>query len=169
MNMSSLLSFPNPVNEYAARLVAFFVVVLALAFQVTGNEYVLIFMAYGFLARTFTGPSLSPIGQVVTSALIPLLRIPNKPVAGPPKRFAQSIGLGFSIAALITFYLGGSLEITRYLIGVLGLFASIEAFLGFCTGCYVFSWLMKFGIIPESVCEECMIDYTEPDDNSDTV
>jgi len=139
--------------------VALFVVALALAFQITGNEYILIFLAYGFAARTLTGPSLSPIGQLVTRVLIPLLRIPNKPVAGPPKRFAQSIGLGFSIAALVTFYLGDSVVITRYLIGTLGLFASIEAFLGFCTGCYVFGWLMRFGIIPDSVCEDCKIDY----------
>jgi hypothetical protein len=140
-------------------MVALFVVALALAFQITGNEYILIFLAYGFAARTLTGPSLSPIGQLVTRVLIPLLRIPNKPVAGPPKRFAQSIGLGFSIAALVTFYLGDSVVITRYLIGTLGLFASIEAFLGFCTGCYVFGWLMRFGIIPDSVCEDCKIDY----------
>jgi len=140
-------------------MVALFVVALALAFQITGNDYILIFLAYGFAARTLTGPSLSPIGQLVTRVLIPLLRIPNKPVAGPPKRFAQSIGLGFSIAALVTFYLGDSIVITRYLIGTLGLFASIEAFLGFCTGCYVFGWLMRFGIIPDSVCEECKIDY----------
>ena len=157
--MKTLFSFPNPVNDYAARMVALFVVALALAFQITGNEYILIFLAYGFAARTLTGPSLSPIGQLVTRVLIPLLRIPNKPVAGPPKRFAQSIGLGFSIAALVTFYLGDSVVITRYLIGTLGLFASIEAFLGFCTGCYVFGWLMRFGIIPDSVCEDCKIDY----------
>ena len=153
-------------NDYAARMVALFVVALALAFQITGNEYILIFLAYGFAARTLTGPSLSPIGQLVTRVLIPLLRIPNKPVAGPPKRFAQSIGLGFSIAALVTFYLGDSVVITRYLIGTLGLFASIEAFLGFCTGCYVFGWLMRFGIIPDSVCEDCKIDY--PDAQTDT-
>ena len=157
--MKTLFSFPNPVNDYAARMVALFVVALALAFQITGNDYILIFLAYGFAARTLTGPSLSPIGQLVTRLLIPLLRIPNKPVAGPPKRFAQSIGLGFSIAALVTFYLGDSIVITRYLIGTLGLFASIEAFLGFCTGCYGFGWLMRFGIIPDSVCEECKIDY----------
>ena len=160
--MKTLFSFPNPVNDYAARMVALFVVALALAFQITGKDYILIFLAYGFAARTLTGPSLTPIGQLVTRVLIPLLRIPNKPVAGPPKRFAQSIGLGFSIAALVTFYLGDSVVITRYLIGTLGLFASIEAFLGFCTGCYVFGWLMRFGIIPDSVCEECKIDYPGP-------
>ena len=103
--MKTLFSFPNPVNDYAARMVALFVVALALAFQITGNDYILIFLAYGFAARTLTGPSLSPIGQLVTRVLIPLLRIPNKPVAGPPKTFAQSIGLGFSIAALVCFYL----------------------------------------------------------------
>ena len=153
-----LFSFPNPVNEYAARLVAFMVVILALLFLITGNKWVLVFLVYGFLARVVTGPTLSPIGLLATKVLIPIFGNRDKPVPGPPKRFAQSIGLGFSLAAFVTFFLGDSVVLTRYLIGLLGFFASLETFLGFCTGCYVFSWLMKFGLIPESVCKECVID-----------
>ena len=153
-----LFNFPNPVNEYAARLVAFMVVILALLFLITGNKWVLLFLGYGFLARVATGPTLSPIGLLATKVLIPIFGNHDKPVPGPPKRFAQSIGLGFSLAALVTFFLGDSIVITRYLIGILGFFASLEAFLGFCTGCYVFSWLMKFGLVPESVCKECVVD-----------
>ena len=33
--------------------------------------------------------------------------------------------------------------------------AFLEAAFGFCLGCKVFALLMKGGIIPESVCEEC--------------
>lgn len=159
--MKELLSFPNPVNEYAARLVAGAVVVLAMLFLATGSQWVLVFLAYGFLARVATGPTLSPIGLLVTRLILPLFGNPAKMVPGPPKRFAQSIGLGFSLAALIAFYFGDSIITTRYLIGVLGFFASLESFIGFCTGCYVFGWLMKFGFIPKRICEDCVIPYED--------
>ena len=91
--MKTLFEFPNPVNEYAARLVAAIVVFLTLTFQVLGNEFLLVFIAYGFIARTATGPTLSPIGLLATRILIPLFGNPTKLVPGPPKRFAQLIGL----------------------------------------------------------------------------
>lgn len=161
--MNTLFSFPNPVNDYAARFVAAMVVLLTLGFLVTANIWVLIFILYGFLARVLTGPTLSPIGLIATKILVPLFGNPEKLVPGPPKRFAQAIGLAFSIAALITF-LFSEISTTRYLIGILGFFASLEAFLGFCTGCYVFGWMIRFRLIPESVCESCQIDYSAIND-----
>ena len=161
--MSTLFSFPDPVNDYAARFVAAMVVILTLSFLVTANIWVLIFILYGFLARVLTGPTLSPIGLIATKILVPLFGNPEKLVPGPPKRFAQAIGLVFSAAALITL-LFSEISATRYLIGILGFFASLEAFVGFCTGCYVFGWLIRFRLIPESVCESCKIDYSTIND-----
>ena len=161
--MNTLFSFPDPVNDYAARFVAAMVVILTLSFLVTPNIWVLIFILYGFLARVLTGPTLSPIGLIATKILVPLFGNPEKLVPGPPKRFAQAIGLVFSAAALITL-LFSEISATRYLIGILGFFASLEAFVGFCTGCYVFGWLIRFRLIPESVCESCKIDYSTIND-----
>ncbi|EMG08621.1 hypothetical protein LEP1GSC116_4118 [Leptospira interrogans serovar Icterohaemorrhagiae str. Verdun HP] len=31
----------------------------------------------------------------------------------------------------------------------------MESCIGFCAGCFVFSYLMKWGIVPEEVCEKC--------------
>ena len=161
--MNTLFSFPDPVNDYAARFVAAMVVILTLSFLVTANIWVLIFILYGFLARVLTWPTLSPIGLIATKILVPLFGNPEKLVPGPPKRFAQAIGLVFSAAALITL-LFSEISATRYLIGILGFFASLEAFVGFCTGCYVFGWLIRFRLIPESVCESCKIDYSTNND-----
>jgi len=161
--MNTLFSFPDPVNDYAARFVAAMVVILTLSFLVTSNIWVLIFILYGFLARVLTGPTLSPIGLIATKILVPLFGNPEKLVPGPPKRFAQAIGLVFSAAALIAL-LFSEISATRYLIGILGFFASLEAFVGFCTGCYVFGWLIRFRLIPESVCESCKIDYSTIND-----
>ena len=53
-------------------------------------------IAYGFVARVLTGPKLSPLGQFATRVAAPRLGEP-KYVAGPPKRFAQAMGVGFSL------------------------------------------------------------------------
>ena len=157
--MKNIFEFPNPVNEYAARLVASMVVFLTLTFQISGNDFLLVFIAYGFIARTATGPTLSPVEIIATKGLVPLLGNPTKLVPGPPKRFAQLIGLVFTSSALISYFAFDSITVTRYLIGTVGFFASLEAFLGFCAGCYVFGWLMRFGVIPQSICESCTVDY----------
>nr|WP_245634637.1 DUF4395 family protein [Janibacter limosus] len=40
-------------------------------------------------------------------------------------------------------------------LGVLTLFATLEAALGFCAGCFAFGHLMRLGVIPEETCEAC--------------
>jgi len=77
--MKSILSFPNPVNEVAARSVAGMVLALALATILTGEPWLLLFLVYGFVARVLTGPTLSPIGLIATRLVVPLLNIPEKP------------------------------------------------------------------------------------------
>ena len=96
-----VFSFPNPVNEISARIVAGGVVLLAAATIVFDQPWLMIPLAYGFLARVLTGPTLSPLGQLSVRVLTPLLDATPRPVPGPPKRFAQGIGLVFSTTAAI--------------------------------------------------------------------
>ena len=156
--MNNLFSFPNPVNDYAARAVAAMVIILVILFEITGNEFLLLFITYGFLARVLTGPTLSPIGLIATRIIVPAIGSPDKPVPGPTKRFAQFIGLILSSAAKILVFVFDSPASAKYLMAILGFFASLESILGFCAGCFVFGWLMKLKLIPESVCESCVID-----------
>jgi len=151
-----LFSFPNPANDVAARMVAGMVVALSLAFIVTGQAWLLFVLAYGFLARVAAGPKLSPAGLIATRVLVPLLGNPNRPVPGPPKRFAQSVGLVFSTTALVLYFIAGSTLAANGVLGVLAVFAALESGLGFCAGCFVFGYLMRWGVIPASVCRECM-------------
>src|SRR3954462_6600944 len=99
--MRSVFSFPNPVNEVSARLVAAGVVLMALTAVVLDQHWLLIPLAFGFVARVLTGPTLSPLGQLVTRGITPRLSVPPKLVPGPPKRFAQGIGATFSVTAAI--------------------------------------------------------------------
>ena len=158
----SVFSFPNPVNEVAARLVAAMVFFLSISYLFTGELWVLILLVYGFAARVATGPTLSPMGILATRFLAHRIATP-KLVPGPPKRFAQSIGLFFSMAATITHMglpadvsIGGETLATA-LIAILTVFAGLESFLGFCAGCFVFKRMMDWGLIPESVCEACVV------------
>jgi hypothetical protein len=149
-----IFSFPNPVNENAARTVAFCVVILAALGLITNSIFVLSFLLYGFIARVLTGPTLSPIGQFATRIIAPNLSIKN--VAGPPKRFAQIIGLVCSSLTLYFFIIDQHL-LSDTILGLLLVFASLEAFVGFCAGCYIFNKLMQIGLVPESICEQCQI------------
>jgi hypothetical protein len=151
----SLFSFPDPVNEVSARLVAGGVVLMSVATIALGQPWILLVIAYGFLARVLTGPTLSPLGQLVTRVLTPALPFEPKEVPGPPKRFAQGIGAVFSVTAAV-LALGLGYETAAYLVlGGLIFAASLEAFLGFCLGCKMFALLMKAGVIPAEVCERC--------------
>ena len=154
--LKSIFNFPNPVNEIAARLVAGMVVILSLAFILSGETWLLFLLLYGFLARVLTGPNLSPMGLLATRILIPVLGNRQRPVPGPPKRFAQFVGLVFSSVALLLFFLVSPLA-AKSVVGILALFAALESGLGFCAGCYVFGYLMRWGLIPESVCRECLV------------
>ena len=81
MTRSELFSFPNPVNETSARVVASGVVLMAVLFLATGWSWVLAIMTYGFLARVLTGPTLSPLGRLATQVITP--RIDVEPVTVP--------------------------------------------------------------------------------------
>jgi hypothetical protein len=153
--LREVFSFPHPVNEYAARMVAGMVMALALVIIVFDVRLLTLFLAYGFLARVLTGPTLSPMGLLATRVLVPAIGNRVKPVAGPPKRFAQSIGLGFSATAVALTYGFGLPQVSEIVLGVLVLFAGLESLAGFCAGCFVFGYLMRWGLIPQDVCEAC--------------
>lgn len=147
-------TFPDPVNETSARLVAAGVVAQALVFLVVREWWVLVPLAFGFLARVAAGPRFSPLGRVVTQMVTPRLRGTHRLVPGPPKRFAQAIGLTFSSGALMAELIGGG-TLAVLLIAALAVAASLESFAGLCLGCVAFQRLMQWGVIPASICEDC--------------
>ncbi|MEP7200970.1 MAG: DUF4395 domain-containing protein [Ilumatobacteraceae bacterium] len=152
--MRKLLSFPNPVNETSARLVAGGVCAQGVAFLAIRQWWVLVPLAYGFLARVLSGPRFSPLGQLVTRFVTPRLDMEHRFVPGPPKRFAQAIGLGFSGGALLAWSLGAH-PVSYVLIGGLVVAATLESVFAMCLGCLAFNGLMRSGLIPADVCAEC--------------
>ena len=155
MTAPQLFSFPNPVNELSARLVAGGVVIMTASAIVFDQPWLLIPIAYGFVARVVTGPKLSPLGLLVTRVVVPRLSLPAKYVAGPPKRFAQGIGATISLAALIAYFGFGSAGVAYVLLGAVVVAATLESVFAFCLGCAIFGLLMRWGVIPDEVCERC--------------
>jgi Domain of unknown function (DUF4395) len=152
--MKRFFSFPNPVNDAAARTVALGVLAMAVVALITNAAWLLIPLTYGFAARVSAGPKISPLGQFAVRVAAPRLTRWQRSVPGPPKRFAQTMGLAFTGATTIVWLTAGWGD-ARWILLPLIVAASLEGFLGYCVGCTVFGWLMRRGVIPESVCEEC--------------
>jgi hypothetical protein len=151
---AGLLSFPNPVNEVAARTVAAGVVVMAALVAGLGWGWVLVPLTYGFWARVLTGPRLSPLGLLATRVVAPRLPARERLVAGPPKRFAQGVGVVFSTTASV-LWVAGAPTAARVVVAALTAAAFLEAAFGLCLGCKVFAVLMRLGVVPDTVCAEC--------------
>ena len=151
--MRELFSFPNPVNEKAARVVAGVVLIEVIVTLATGFYWLLIPLAYGFWARVLTGPTLSPLGWIAQKVIAPRLG-ERKPVPGPPKRFAQGIGAVMSTTALVLAFAVSHTAADVVLLLFLPA-AGLESIFAYCVGCRVFGLLMRVGVVPQRVCEEC--------------
>lgn len=152
--MHNLFSFPNPVNEKAARVVAGGVLVAVLVILATSWYWLLVPLAYGFWARVLTGPTLSPLGWTAQNVIAPRLG-PKRSVPGPPKRFAQGIGTVMSTAALVFALVLHDHTVADGLLVAIVVAAGLESIGGYCVGCAVFGFLMRVGLVPATVCEEC--------------
>lgn len=161
-----LLTFPDPVNGIAARCTAALVFLLAAAtlcaslaaaFGMAGFGRVAVALAavlfIGFVLRVISGPKLSPFGRLSVHLLAPLFGEP-KLAAAAPKRFAQGIGVAFAAAALASLVAGAPLVA----VGILTVFlvaVGLEAFAGFCLGCWLYAQLQRGGVIADDSCAEC--------------
>jgi hypothetical protein len=152
--MRELFSFPNPVNEKAARVVAGFVLATVIVILATSWYWLLIPLTYGFWARVLTGPTLSPLGRLAQRVIAPRLGPPMY-VPGPPKRFAQGMGAFMSSTALVLALVVGSGAAADVVLALFVVAAGLESIFAYCLGCQVFALLMRAGIVPERVCLEC--------------
>jgi hypothetical protein len=131
------------------------VVVLSVLTLALDQPWLILVLAYGFVARVATGPTLSPLGTFVTKVLTPRVPFPPKYVAGPPKRFAQGIGATLSVAAAIAFYGFDAKGVAYALVGLIVVAATLESVFAICLGCKAFAVLIRLGLIPEEICERC--------------
>ena len=153
--MTRLFSFPHPVNEVSARLVAGGVVTMSVAAIVSGQAWLTAIIAYGFVARVLTGPKLSPLGLLVTRVITPRLPVRARLVPGPPKRFAQGIGAVLTVTAAVLALGFGQRVAADMVLGAVAVAATLESVFAFCVGCKIFAGLMRIGVISDAVCADC--------------
>jgi hypothetical protein len=94
-------------------------------------------------------------GQLATRVVAPRLSPDPRLVAGPPKRFAQAIGVVFSSTALVLWYGFGLGTAAWVVVALLAVAALLESAFGICLGCIAFGFLMRVGVVPDEVCAAC--------------
>ena len=152
--MAGLFSFPNPVNEKAARVVAAVVAVAAAITLVSGWYWLLVPIAYGFVARVLTGPTLSPLGRLAMWVAATRLGAP-KHVPGPPKRFAQGIGAVCTVAAAIFALALGWHTAADVVLGDDGDVRDARGGVRVLRRLRDLPRLMAVGVVPARACEAC--------------
>ena len=148
-------TFPNPVNETSARVVAGGVVAMAASAIALDQPWLLAPLTYGFAARVAAGPKLSPLGLLATRVVTPRLPLEHRIVPGPPKRLAQGIGLAMTATASLLYYGFGAKRAAYRVLGALVVAAGLESAFGICLACKLFPFLMRAGFISETTCKEC--------------
>lgn len=132
------------VDERAARTNAALVVgLLAISAFTDAAPWALAYLAADFALKVFAGFAYSP-NCAIARALVTLLRVPPRMVDASPKRFAASMGLLMSTAALLT-ELAGADAPSLAIVAVFAVCAALEAFAGVCVGCHI------YGLLPEAV------------------
>ncbi len=152
--LKEVFSFPNPVNETSARVVAGGVVAMAASAIAFDQPWLLAPLTYGFAARVAAGPRYSPLGLLATKVVTPRLAVEHRLVPGPPKRLAQAMGLAMTATASVLLA-SGSKRAGYRVLGLLVVAAGLESAFGICLACKLFPVLMRAGVVPASVCEEC--------------
>lgn len=129
------------INEKVARLNGAQTTLLLIAFILTMNKFIVIFLCVDFLTRGFFKPKFSLIAIISKSILKFLKSKPQMTNAGP-KIFAAKLGFLFSVITLVLSCLNQNLFST-IVAGMFGFFAFLEAAFGFCLACKVYPLLLK--------------------------
>lgn len=153
--------FPSLVDDITVRLIAAVVLVVGAVALGTQQWWLYAVLAADFTLRAALGPDASPVAQLVRRLVRPRIAAAPRPTAGPPKRFAASIGAVMTGAATLLWVLGvatGSPSASAAVVAigvVMVVFPALEAVFGICVGCILFSGLMRVGLVPEDICVEC--------------
>lgn len=153
--------FPTVVDDVTVRLIAAVVLLIGIVALAASQWWLYAVLAVDFSLRAALGPSASPIAQLVQRWIRPSVGAARRPTAGPPKRFAATIGAVLTVAATALWLVvlaTGSSAAGAWVVGigvVMVVFPALESVFGICVGCILFSGLMRIGLVPEEICLDC--------------
>jgi hypothetical protein len=130
------------VNENVIRIIAFMVALIALSCLISSNYWAIIFLIVDFAARAFGTGNFSLLKLLALQIAKTLALKPQmKDLA--PKRFAATLGFGFSVLIAAMSLLNFSI-VAMALTSVMIVFALLESLFAVCVGCYVYSIIQAF-------------------------
>ena len=128
------------VDNNVTRIIAGIVLLLAIAGILLQNYLIFVFLSYDFLTRTFFKGNGSLL-RIIGKKIVQVLKINPKPINAAPRKFAAGVGLVFSLTISAFIFL--QYAVSTYVFGgILILCAFLESVLGFCVGCFVYSFFI---------------------------
>jgi hypothetical protein len=128
------------VNEKIVRFTALLTFLIATVFIFKPNLLLVLFLAFDFYSRGF-GIGRTSVLALTGSGLKDYIPFRSKIIDKAPKTFAARIGFLLSVLAF-TLLLSNAVLAAQIMIVVLAFFAFLEWALGFCMGCYIYSWIV---------------------------
>jgi len=116
-------------------------IVLAIAL-VTSNLWVISFQAVVFAVGAIRGPQFTPYAFIYKKLIKPRLKSEVTFEDARPPQFAQSVGLGFALVAVIASVLGAS-GVFTVAVGFALAAAFLNAAFNFCLGCQVYLLILR--------------------------
>ena len=116
-------------------------IVLSIAL-VTSNSWVILFQTIVFAIGALRGPQFTPYAFVYKKLIKPRLKSEVTFEDVRPPRFAQSIGLGFALVAVIASVTGAG-GVFTVAVGFALAAAFLNAAFNFCLGCQVYLLLLR--------------------------
>lgn len=129
----------DPRGQRFAAAVTSVVLALVLILQ---SPWLLAVQALVFAVAVLLGPASSPYGLIFAKLIRPRLGPPAETEDARPPRFAQGVGLAFSIVGLIGYFSGVTL-LGAIAVGCALAAALLNATIGFCLGCEMYLLLKR--------------------------
>lgn len=124
------------------RFAAAVTTVVLAAVLITGSGVLLAWQALCFATGALAGVQRSPYGWLFRKAVQPRLRPPTEFEDPAPPRFAQAVGLLFSLAGLVGFFVG-PLWLALAATGCALAAAFLNTAFGYCLGCETYLLLRR--------------------------
>ena len=122
--------------QFAAGLTAV-VLVAVLLLPAPANVVLLAVQAVLFATGALRGVQATPHAWLFRTLVRPRLAPPTEWEAPEPPRFAQAVGLGFTVVGLVAF-LAGATVLGQVAVGAALVAALLNAVFAFCLGCEVY-------------------------------
>ena len=129
----------SEVNENASRLSVFLLALGVEAFLLTGNIYIIMFVAFDYSFRVFEKIKYSPL-TLISDLIFKVTGLPVKLVNKAPKVFASRMGLFFALIAVVMFYFVPEVSIAFAVILLVCTF--LDAVFNVCFGCLIYHYIV---------------------------